>query len=151
MSVTTAQVQNLIILEVGDTSDGLLAANMATIWASVADKALVAPRLQELYAKRRAIDLLLGRTRGEVDRRIDGIEERWGQEPDRLIKLRADTQTEIVRIEALARAGRTVAHGTISTVAPEAPPSGAPAYAPPDANELRYYGDPYFTLPRTQG
>lgn len=71
MAITAADVQRMIVLEVGDldpaTGDppvaggaGMIASNISTIWATYADKALLAPRLQELYTKRRALEMLMG-------------------------------------------------------------------------------------------
>src|SRR5262249_52414178 len=57
--------QSLIITEVGDDSQGTLAQTIATLWTKHDD----APSLElhYLYAKRSAIDVMLGRARSGVD------------------------------------------------------------------------------------
>lgn len=154
MPVTDADIQALIILEVGDEATaaapgGILAANIATIWASYADKAQIAPRLQELYGKRRCIDLVLGVVRGQVDFEIFQDHRRnQSQKAKALEAMRADCQAEIAVIEKKARTKRPGVAGLITTVTPLSPPSTSS----PNANDPRYKGDPYTpTIDRNRG
>ena len=61
--VTSADIQQRIVLEVGDTREQVLSAMVASVWAEFADKAYIHPRLQELYTKRALIDIKLGSKR----------------------------------------------------------------------------------------
>jgi len=138
-----ADIQGLIILEVGDEvtaawPTGVLTANIATMWASFADKALVSPRLQELYTKRRAIDAVLGIVRNQVTFNIANDHSRnQSDKAKTLLSMRKDTQDEIARLETQARSGRPGVAGQITTTAPI-----TPTY-PPDANDPAYQGSPY--------
>jgi len=149
--VTTAQVQALIIAEVQDTPTGLLAALMPTIWASYADKAQVAPRLQELYAKRRAIDLVLGSVRTAVNRAASGISKHDHQQIDTLLAMRKVADADIVELEKQIRGRRGPALTPLTNVAIETPPQPGDPLAPIDANDPRYGGDPYRRTFRTGG
>lgn len=147
MTVSDAQIQSLLILEVGDevTSafpGGMLATNIAMAWASYADKALIAPRLQELYTKRRCIDLVLGVVRGQVTYQIANDHTFNGSDKAKtLLNLRQECQTEIAAIEARARGNRGGASGMLTATAPVSPPDNQP----PDANDSRYSGSPYYS------
>src|SRR5690242_6739591 len=135
-------IQQLIVLEVGDEPTaafpgGILAANIATVWASYADKVALAPRLQELYSKRRCIDLVLGVVRGLVDYEIVNDRRRnQSQKAKALEAMRTDCQAEIDTIEKKARTNRPGVAGLITTVTPQSPPSTLI----PDANDPRYRG-----------
>lgn len=145
-----ADIQALIILEVGDEvtaawPTGVLFTNIATMWDSFADKALVAPRLQELYTKRRAIDAVLGIVRGQVTFNIANDHSRnQSDKAKTLLSMRQEAQAEIVRLEAQARSNRGGVAGVITTVAPITPTN------PPDANDPAYQGSPY-SGPRGRG
>lgn len=143
MPATASQIQAFIVLEVGDEA-GVLADNLAAVWDSFADKAGAGPRLQELYAKRRCIDLVLGALRSQVDFTTDGqdLSFKAHQRIDTLNTMRKDVQTEIARVEQFAIAAGGPAVGQITTVAPITPPLPQPGpYL--DANDQRYSGSPY--------
>lgn len=146
--VTIAQVQALIIAEVGDTPTGTLAAQMPVIWASYADKAQVSPRLRELYAKRRAIDLVLGSLRAVVNTTIDGLSKQGHQQIDTLNALRKATQDDITDVEKKSRGMRGAALQPLTNVAIETPPTGPRPFGPIDSNSPEIGGDPYY---RTNG
>lgn len=138
-----ADIQALIILEVGDEVTaawpaGVLTANIAIMWASFADKALISARLQELYTKRRAIDSVLGIVRGQVTYNIANDHSRnQSDKAKTLLAMRKETQDEITRVEAQARANRPGVSGQLTTTAPITPAN------PPDANDATYQGSPY--------
>lgn len=146
--VAIADIQALIIAEVGDTPTGTLATLMPTIWASYADKALVSPRLQELYAKRRAIDLVLGGLRGAVDITIDGLAKRNHQQVDTLIAMRKTTEDDIVAVEQRSRGMRGAALQPLINTEIETPPTGPRPFGPLSGNSPELGGDPYY---RTNG
>jgi hypothetical protein len=148
VSVTAADLQNAIVSSVGDTDSGFLAASIAAIWALYADKAQSGPRLQFLYAKREAIDWLLGQP--EYANAVDvltqgGLSVKQSQKVATLQAKREETQKEIVRLELSLRGTRTGAITTLDAVTPQAPPAGlpVPVSSVPDANDSRFRGDPY--------
>lgn len=141
-----ADIQALIILEVGDEvtpawPSGVLAANIALMWASFTDKAQISARLQELYTKRRAIDSVLGIVRKQVTFNIANDHSRnQSDKAKTLLSMRKETQDEIVRLETQARANRPGVAGQITTTAPISPPIVGGV----DANDPRFQGSPYF-------
>lgn len=149
--ITVAQVQALIIAEVGDTPTGTLAAQMPVIWASYADKAQVSPRVQELYAKRRAIDLVIGSLRLVVNTTIDGLSKQGHQQIDTLMAMRKTTEDDIVAIEKRSRGMRGAALQPLTNVAIETPPTGPRPFGPIDGNDPAYGGDVYRRLGTTRG
>jgi len=149
--VTTAQLQDRIITEVGDTPTGLLAAHLPTIWASYADKAQIAPHLQRLYAKRAAIDLVIGSSRTLVNRAASGISKHDHQQIDTLMAMRKVADADIVELEKQIRGRRGAALVPLTHVAIETPPQPGDPLAPLDANDPRYAGDPYRRTFRTGG
>lgn len=142
-TVTVAQVQSLIIAEVGDTPTGTIAALLPLIWANYADKAQVAPHLQALYAKRKALDIRIGGLQAVVNTTIDGLGKQAHQQIDTLMALRKATQDAIVEVETRSRGMRGAALQPLTNVAVETPPTRPEPFGPPDANSPRYAGDPY--------
>lgn len=143
MAVTDQQLIDLIVAEVGDDAAGTVGRLIGTLWEVYADKARVAPRLRYLYAKRASIDALLGSVREAVtfvdgDARVELI-----QKTANLRAMRGEVQAEIAAVEARARAGRGAATGALTATAPVDPPAGGRV----DANDRRYRGDAYPTLP----
>ncbi len=145
MTVTDADIQSILVDEVGDEvtekyPSGILATNVALYWASYADKAQIGPRLQELYTKRRCVDAVLGIVRKLVDFEIHNDHRRsQSQKAKALEAMRDDCQAEIDTIEKKTRSNRGGAAGLITTVTPQSPPNTAW----PDANDSRFQGDPY--------
>lgn len=155
-ALTDQQIQSLIVLEVGDVAtpsapSGILATNIALIWQSFADKRQVWPRLQELYSKRRCLDIVLGLRREQVDRAADTIRESLSQIARELEQMRAACQREIDKVEAVARANRGGVVAAIVQTTIETPPTGAVVSDILDANSPRYQGDPYEPITRVQG
>lgn len=145
MALSAGQIQALLILEIGDTAGGVLAAQMATIWDSYADYASVSPRLQELYSKRRGIDLVLGSLReASVDYQTEsGLLQKLHQKIDTLEAMRERAQDEIDAVEKRALGARTPAAGALTTTTPVTPPTG-PLTGPLDASWPNYSGSPYW-------
>lgn len=153
MTTSADAVQQVLVLQVGDTPDNRLIANAGVLWDRWADKASVAPRLQELYTKRDLIDLALAYHRTSVDMKVAVRELKNNQLYTNLAQMRADTQAEIVRVEALARARRAATVGALTTTTPTVPPFtvGAPQYPAfpvPDANDPALRGSPYYDQAR---
>lgn len=157
MPLTVADIQRLITLRVGDidpnTGDppqpggaGMVASNMATIWAAHADKAVV-PRLQELYVQRDALDLIIGILRHQVDV-VQGdpqLSVRMNQRVSIAQVQREQTQRDIDLVEKRASMARGGAIGEIKT---RQPVTVADAYRRPwpvwaDPSDMRYTGSPF--------
>ncbi len=152
MAVTAAQIQRLIILRIGDTGDGVLAANIAAIWDSYADKAALYPRLQELYTQREGIDLVMAAARGQVDfGSALELTVKASQEFAHLVTMRATLDTQIAELERQARANRRGVVAPLVTVAPESPPTGPEPFGPLDANDSRYAGSVYKRIVGSRG
>lgn len=151
VALTDAQIQQIIIDEVGDNPQQLLANRIATYWQSFADKRPIHPRLQELYTKRRCIDAVLGTIRNQVTFSTDGaLSLQLKQRTDYLSDRRKETLAEITRLEAIARANRPPQIAPLVNVEIETPPP--PDYippCPPDQNDEVYRGSPYFYNPGT--
>lgn len=147
---TSADIQSLIVLEVGDEitdawPNGVLFANIALMWDSFADKTQISARLQELYTKRRAIDTILGIVRNHVTYNIANDHSRnQSDKAKTLLSMRKETQDEITRVELQARSSRPGVAGLITTTAPITPAS------PPDVNDPIYQGSPYMSPRRTR-
>lgn len=144
MTVTDAQIQGLLILEVGDMADNRLALNVAVIWDRYADKALIYPRLREFYVKRALIDLCLGGVRNNVSfSEPGGLSIQQNLQTTNLRAMKVECEAEIRRLEELARKNRPIAVGTLTNVEPRTPPPFPQPLNPRDANDPLYTGDPY--------
>lgn len=135
MALTEAQYQQLIVAEVGDDSAGALASTVPIYWLRYADVADLESRF--LYAKLAAIDLMLGRVRGQVTIRDgDGASVDLNKRFDHLITMRETVQAQIDILTASGSAG--AAAGELTKTAPIMPPVGAF-----DSNSADYRGSPY--------
>lgn len=151
MAVTVAEVQDLILLEVGDIDPtsgdpgiGVLRLHINALWDRYSDKALIAPRLQELYVKRAALELVLAVLSARVDftEGPTGLSVKQSQQvADRRAQLAA-VQAEIARVERQALTTRGPAVGALTTTAPVTPPVPPPGPLL-DANDPGYGGSPY--------
>jgi hypothetical protein len=136
-SVTDAELQQLILKEIRCDRDPETQNAIGLFWELYAEKALVAPRLQYLYAKRHALDFRIGRLSDQVDMLLgtDRIEQQ--QEIDHLQAVRLTVQQEIGKIEGRARSIRVPAVGLIKARNSEPVPSDEP-----DPSNSVYRGDP---------
>ena len=148
--VTSADMQTLVVLEVGDTATGAIASNFALLWRLYLDKAQVFPRLQYLYVKRDAIRIALAAQRGDVDYSVGGdVSMRAHQGIDTLNTMLQDTMAEITLVETKARAMRGGAVGAITQTTITTPPTSPvpiPVSNVPDSNDPLYSGSPYYPL-----
>lgn len=168
MPVTDAQVQAVILSKVGDidpttlapvatqspptSGTGLLATNLANVWAWYLDKAAIGPRVQALYVERdllimkmTALGMVVNVTAGGVtfhqDHKSDLLAKRYDQ-------LEKEIAEALLYAQSALRAGGAI--GQITQVAPVQPPIPAPStpwqppspYADPNAPWLA--GSPYW-------
>jgi hypothetical protein len=150
MAVTDADIQNIIILEVGDTVNNVLANNIAMFWSSYADKAQIAPRLQELYTQRRCIDAVMADPtfRDAVSFSMSGdLSLQLHERRDAMAKRRGEVQGQIDHIERWERQLQPPVVEQLKTKEIELPPALDPNPPNPtvlDANSPVYRGDPYY-------
>jgi hypothetical protein len=150
-AVAATDIQRLIVLEVGDNQDGLLAGIVSLVWQSYADKAQIYPRLQELYSKRRLVDIALASERQSVDQSEAGTGAKEAQRFDHLIATGKRVDAEIALIEKQISIFPNPAVGTITKVEPIAPPSVPLPAGPLDGNDIRYGGSVYEPRPFPEG
>jgi hypothetical protein len=144
-ALTDAQWQAGIIAELTADDDeecrqktsSLLRANMSFIWAVYADKANVSAHLRYLYAKRHAIDLLLGRARAFTTGTLGPLNPMEKDKFDNLLKLREIVSGEIESAERRDPNLTRPLAGTIARTAPVMAGEGAI-----DQNHAIYRGDP---------
>lgn len=136
MALSEQQYQDLIIVEVGDDAAGTLATVVPLYWERRSAYTDLEARYR--YAKRDALDAMLGRVRGQV--KIVGV---GGASIDahqlftHLQDMRTQLQAEIDMLETSGGSGGAV--GDLTTTAPSSPPTGMT-----DANHPAYRGDPYY-------
>jgi hypothetical protein len=146
VAVTAAQLQSRILLEVGAGLEGsdeldLLTPSMAGIWDAWAWKGLSGIGFQYLYAKRQAIDVLLGQLRRKANFTNGPLTVAQNQWVTNLQKLRDNVTADLLRFEAQAAASRPPALAAILQTAPimNDPTLGINQL---DPNSRRYRGDP---------
>jgi len=141
MALDSYAYQSLIVTQVGDTSDALIASQIATLWDLNDDQSTL--KLQFLTTKRAAIEMLMGTVRQQVTFEIAGDHRR--QQSDKLKNLQIMLATVNDEIDRYAASGIgtdsdfAAATGDLTTTTPISPPSAAG----PDANDRAYRGDPY--------
>lgn len=135
--LTSSQLQNLIIVQVGDTPDGVLSLNMSTLW-EMSSQYSGFPALQFLYVKKAAISTLMGRYRAQVNFSSSGdltvsLDNLLGN----LIKMLALVDEEIAQAIVKSRSGKSSV-GELETKAPAPSP-----YPNLDGNDPGYRGSIY--------
>lgn len=153
MPLTAADVQKRILERTGDfdatTGDpvqgggGYLEQQMAAVWAEYADKAYVAPRLQELYVERDLLERYLAAIQHKFDFRDSDAAFQRSQRIQTLATRRDNVKARIDGLEAMIAANRAPSTGQLVATAP----IGSPFPLGIDANSRRYGGDPYFRGP----
>lgn len=119
--------------------------NLPTIWAMWADKALIFPRLQYLYAKRQCIEILMGQLRDYTDASLGtNLNLRQGAYFGNLTMLHQQVEIQIAALERQALAGRNPVIGELLQKSPNQPTM------PPDPANPAYRGDA-LTPPVIQG
>lgn len=144
MALTSEQRKTLLILEVGDTTGGLLAANIDLLWEKYGSYAPVSADLRDLYVKIGLIDIALGAARQGVTFTDGDYSQSASHVAQRLLEMRRATTDELAVADA-ASGGTGVTSGQLTTVTPQTPPSAAPLrpYGP-DALDPEYVGSPYW-------
>lgn len=137
--LTAQEYQDLIMAEVGDDARGTLAWAIDTYWRRYDAYADLESRY--LHVKLAAIDLMLGRVRGQVTIRDgDGGSVDLNKLFDHLTAMRETVQSQIASgVGAGSAASSGGAIGQLTKTAPQMPPAGS-GY---DANDTAYRGDPY--------
>ena len=102
-----------ICLELAVESGSVVANALSAIWDSYDDKAVIGPRLQSLYTKRAAIDILLGSVWDDVDTDDEQLKVALHQRGEQLTSIRQTVEVEIVDVAARLRAARSPAAGPI--------------------------------------
>lgn len=145
MALTEEQYIQLIITSIGgDTTGGLLAANLPIYWS--ARDGVDDLNARALLVKIDGIDLLLGQNWKYVSfKALDGASVTASDIFDHLLKLRQLAQDQADRGDDIAGAGGAV--GDLLITAPISPPCGYPF----DANDRAYRGDAYRSRKRRGG
>lgn len=130
--MTDAELQALIIAQVGDDAAGTLATQVPVLWALYADQPTA---LRMLLCRRDAISIMLARVRTQVSfRALDGA-------AVNLSDLAKHLQAMYDQVEGqIAEAQRT---GAAPLVAERTATAPITPTLPPDANDPRYRGSPY--------
>lgn len=149
MALSDAQVQSLIVLEVGDTTTNLLSTNIGMLWTLYEDQANVGTRLRYLYVKRAAIDLLLGYYREYIDSETDGNSYKLSQTVTHLLKMRQAVEEALAQQVGQVEAARPPATGTLTATAPVVASDRDTPTTRVDGNDPRYRGDPYWRPSRS--
>src|SRR5690349_21121226 len=110
-------------MEIGEPlSGGPVSDSIAVIWGMYADKALLAPRLQYLYTKAKALDIKLGAIADGAYNPVGVVQSKalddkaafWSKERDKV-------QAEALALETRYARLRAVVSGTLTTTAPISP------------------------------
>lgn len=153
MPNTAEQYQNLILMEIGEPlAGGPVSESIAVIWGMFADKALLAPRLQYLYVKAKAIEVKLGAIADGAytpvgivqNKALDDKAAFWSKERDKALGDALALETRYARL-------RAVVSGTLTTTAPISPDDDSRTIGAPDANNREYRGDAYLNTPYDRG
>jgi hypothetical protein len=153
MAETAATIQAKILVRTGDvdatTGDpvlgggGYLSTLIAGIWGEYADKAYVAPRLQELYTERDLFDRMITLIQDRFDFSDSDASFKRSQRVQTLVDRRDVVQGKIDALLAMVAANRAPAVGAITATAPMGPPFPLGV----NANHPQYGGSPYFRRP----
>ncbi len=145
MPTSITNLKNLILLRIGEPlAGGPIAPVIDTLWSMYSDKALIAPRLQQLYVLVEAINIKIGLiadggympvgTTQHVD--LSDKVPVWAKQRD-------EAKLEIARVERLYSHVRPPVIGTLTTTAPISPADDARTLGALDANDRPYRGDAY--------
>lgn len=138
MAVTADSWQRAILQEIGaylGDHDCGLRRRITDIWELWEGKGETSLHLQYLYAKRQAIDYLLGSLRTQIDTELGPLKKRCKQIFDNLLELRKLITADIA--EEDEHSGGTLAIGELTTTSPIMPEEGHL-----DPHSRYYRGDP---------
>lgn len=149
MTITKAQLQALIIVQCGgDTPANTLATNLPLIWDMYEGEAGGIPQLVFLYAKRDALDTLIGYYKGLTDYRSGDQMVYRHQQVVALTNLRNQVQAQINDKIKAYRLIRPPAQGTITRTAPITSGDLPETVGYPDPSGRTYRGDPLVPISR---
>lgn len=136
-ALTEEQLKAKIASELGQPDSLELAAQIDLGWEQFAMYAYTAPNLRYFYTERDAIRWLLGGNWKKFNWMDQGVVQSDSQVFDHLHTLMMDVQTEIERLERIARGNRA---GIVTQLANEAVYTNPFGY--PNPNSRIYRGDP---------
>lgn len=147
MPTTTAQqMQNLILMEVGEPlTGGPIAPVLPTLWSMFADKGLLphGTRLQYLYVLAKAFDIKIGLIMDGAYMPVGQVQhEKLDDKVPGYMKQRDASLEEISKLEKVASGLRAPAVGQITRTAPIGPADSPYTTLGPDPNDRRWRGDP---------
>jgi hypothetical protein len=147
----SAVQRTMLITSVGETSSGVLAANVDGIWDSYTG---AAGRLQYLYTKRDLIELSMGEMRTKADFRArDDVGVNATDFLGNLLLMKKDVDADILKEEAKAAAGNQVLPGgsvaAVGEILRKETSESLRVSGQQSANDMRYRGEPY--SPRRTG
>lgn len=132
--LTPQDWHKLILLEVGAGLDGndaverkaldKVTPNIELIWGAWAEKGMVFPRLQYLYAKKQCLDIIEGQFRDLVSVTINGLNQNQQQRLQNLQTLNKRVSDEITVLEKKAAAVRSPVISNLNQTAPSMPGLG---------------------------
>jgi hypothetical protein len=157
MTLTAADAQALVLLEVGAGLDGTtpaaqaaldrLTPNAQLVWDSYAFKAYH-PGLQAAWFKRKCLDILLGQLRLKANTTLGPLSRQLGAQWDHLLAMRKEATADIADLERRAARARGPVGGRITQEASLSPADLAALQTSdegddfPDPNHPRYLGIP---------
>lgn len=147
MPATTAtQMQNLILMEVGEPlTGGLIAPVLPTLWSMFADKGLLpnGTRLQYLHVLAKVFDIKIGLIMDGAYMPVGMVQtEKLDDKVADYRKQKDATLEEIARLEKVASGLRAPAVGQPARTAPIQPGDSPYTTLGPDPNDRRWRGDP---------
>lgn len=137
--LTEQEYQDLIVAEVGDDARSTLASTIGVYWRR--HDGYTDLDVRYLHVKLAAVDLMLGRVRGQVTIRDgDGASVDLNKLFDHLTAMRETVQAQIASgVASSGGASSGGGIGLLTKTAPQMPPAGSLL----DANDTAYRGDPY--------
>jgi hypothetical protein len=136
MALSTAQLQQKIRREVGLPDNEELKLQVEEAWEQYEDRGLLGRSLRYLYAKRDALNWILGQNWKLFNWVDQGVVQSDSDRFKHLTEMLDRLEEELVRIETSGRNNRVIAVGTITAQNPLDNPYGLP-----DPNSRIYRGD----------
>jgi hypothetical protein len=130
-------------MEIGEPiTGGPLTESLAVLWDMYSDKALIAPRLQYLYVKAKAIDVKIGAIADGAFTPVGIIQQKaLDDKVNAWMKQRDAALVEAAKIERQYAQVRAPVTGTLTTTAPISPADDTRTVGALDANDRPYRGD----------
>jgi hypothetical protein len=146
MPTTAQQMQNLILMEVGEPlTGGPIGPVLPTLWSMFTDKGLLpnGTRLQYLYVLAKAFDIKIGLIMDGAYMPVGQVQhEKLDDKVSGYRQQRDATLEEIVKLEKVAGGLRAPVVGQLTRTAPIQPADSPYTTLGPDPNDRRFRGDP---------